>query len=122
MLSKQNKHMEMLFRQLPLLLVLLAAFVFSAGSGLKPLIEAGTKQAPTTVGADQEDDRPVSFVDGAGSALVPVAQVSFLHQPLFTIQVLSRYVKQESPRALPPILAEKFIKTLFRLIISPNAP
>jgi hypothetical protein len=122
MIRRQEKQMHLLFRQLPLLAVLLAAFVFSAGSGLKPLIVAETTQIQSSLEADEEDNRPVSFVDCASSALVPVAQISFLHQPVFKVQVLTQYFKQDAPRVMPPILAEEFFKTLFRLIISPNAP
>ena len=122
MLRGQKTHMHILFRQLPIMVVLLAAFVFSASNGLKPLFAADVEQVQSPFGADEEDNRPVSYVDYASSALVPVAQLSFLHQTVFKVVVLPVVVVQEKPRVLPPIRAEEFLKTLFTRIISPNAP
>lgn len=119
--------MHLLLRQFPLLVVLLAAFVFSASNGLQPLLaEQLTAQAdelsPRQSSENEEDSRPVSFVDCASSALVPVAQPSFLQQAFLKVPAFPVAVRQETPRVLPPIRAEEFFKILFRRIISPNAP
>lgn len=122
MFRGQKKQMQFLFRQLPLMVVLLAAFVFSAANGLQPLFAASFEQGQSSVEAQEDDNRPLAYVDCSSSALVPVAQLSFLHQAIFKAPALPLVVVQEKPLILPPLRAEEFFKTLFRLIISPNAP
>ena len=126
MLRRQSKNMQLLLRQFPLLVVLLAAFVFSASNGLRPLLAnqlADKAEISSQLPSEsEEDNRPVSFIDCASNALVPVAQVSFLQQAFLKVPALPVMVRQEKPNVLPPIRAEEFFKILFRHIISPNAP
>ncbi|WP_026135527.1 hypothetical protein [Nafulsella turpanensis] len=111
------------FRKTFLMVAMLAACVFSAGNGLHPLLTAGPQLAVELQEEQgEENERPVSYVSYASSALLPVATVSFLHQPNFKVVVPPLHVREVKPQILPPLRVDSYFRTLFRLIISPNAP
>lgn len=113
-----------LIRKAFLLVAMLAACVFSAGNGLQPLLSSG-QYASIEVQQEEggaEDERPAAYVGYASSALLPVASVSFLYQPDFRILFPPVPVREVKPRLLPPLRVDNYFRTLFCLIISPNAP
>lgn len=111
------------------MVALLAAFVFSASNGLKPILqEAGQQVQPQSDQArpdqspQEDDERPLAYLDMACSALAPVAQFIFSHQPFIKAPFLSFESVAEKLSPLPPIRVDRYFRTLFCLIISPNAP
>lgn len=126
---KQTKTFSSLFAQLSLVVALLAAFVFSASYGIGPhgmasLFTGDAQQESQSLMEQEEDDeRPVTYIGYACNALVPVAaQISFLHQPHFEAPLPPVTDSPEKPHTLPSVPANRYFRTLFRLIISPNAP
>lgn len=126
---KQTKSISSLFAQLSLVVALLAAFVFSAGNGVGPhglaSLFTGDVQQESQSFMDQEEDdeRPLSYIGYACNALVPVAaQINFLHQPRFEAPLPPVTDSPEKPHTLPSLPANRYFRTLFTLIISPNAP
>lgn len=127
---KQTKSISSLFVQLSLVVALLAAFVFSASYGMGPhgvasLFTGDAQQESQSFMEQQEEDdeRPLSYIGYACNALVPVAaQINFLHQPHFEAPLPPVTDSPEKPHTLPSLPANRYFRTLFRLIISPNAP
>lgn len=128
---KQAKSLSSLFAQLSLVVALLAAFVFSASYGTGPhgiaslFMDDVQQESPLLPDQQQEenDERPQSFIGYACNALVPVAaQISFLYQPRFEAPLPPVVDSPEKPHTLPVRPANQYFRTLFRLIISPNAP
>lgn len=128
---KQTKSLSSLFAQLSLVVAMLAAFVFSASYGAGPhgiaslFMDDVQQESPSLMEQDQEEDdeRPLSYIGYACNALVPVAaQINFLYQPRFEAPVPPVTDSPESPHTLPALPANRYFRTLFRLIISPNAP
>ena len=101
------------------MVALLAAFVFSASSGLRPLLQEHQQQIQE---ASQDDERPVAYLDYACSALAPVAQFVVAHQSVVKVPLPPVLKLEEKPVSLPPARVDQYFLTLFRLIISPNAP
>lgn len=126
---KQTKSISSLFAQLSLVVALLAAFVFSASYGMGPqgiasLFTGDAQQESQPFMEQEEDDeRPLSYIGYACNALVPVAaQINFLHQPQFEAPLPPVTDSPEKPHTLPSLPANRYFRTLFRIIISPNAP
>lgn len=126
---KRTKSISGLFAQLSLVVALLAAFVFSASYGAGPqgiaslfAAEAQQESQSFTDQQEEDDERPQSFI-GAYNALVPVAaHINFLHQPHFEAPLPPVTDSPEKPHTLPSLPANRYFRTLFTLIISPNAP
>ncbi len=112
-----------IFRQIPLLVAMLAAFVFSASNGLQPLLLDDAAQAEQVQDQDRnEDNRPEAYVDYACDAIAPAAQLQFF-QASFKIPLPELQLGGDMPDLLPsPRGSDHFFRILFRLIISPNAP
>ena len=113
-----------IFRQIPLMVAFLAAFVFSASNSLQLLI-LDSEGVANTQQQDQdqsEDERPVAYLDYAYAAVTPVAQLS-LFQSIFKVAVPAIQPVQDQQQFIPsPRGSDQFFRILFRLIISPNAP
>lgn len=135
---KKSKRFSIFLKQVPLMVALLAAFVFSAGDGLRPFLQESRQQElkpdvarPDVARPDQakngaepqeENERPMAHLDYAFSALAPVASFIFQQHPYIKAPLPDLvYVVQKLP-ALPPLRTDRYFHTLFRIIISPNAP
>ena len=120
---KQSSQIRSFLKQVPLLVALLAAFVFSASNGLRPLLqEANIRAELQQDSQDQKDERPQASFDYGCNALAPVAQLVFLHQFFVEAPLPPLFPVKEESVALPLLRVDPYFKTLFRLIISPNAP
>ena len=121
---RRTSSVSHLFRKAFLLVAMLAACVFSAGNGLQPFLSFGPDSIIEAQQEEEgaEDERPTSYVGYASSALLPVASVSFLYQPSFKVLFPPLPVREAKPQILPPLRVDSYFRTLFRLIISPNAP
>ena len=105
------------------MVALLAAFVFSASSGLRPLLQESNQQVQLQQdGHDQGDERPQAYFNFGCNALAPVAQLAVLHQVFLEAPLPPVTHIEEKPAALPPLRVDPYFRTLLRLIISPNAP
>lgn len=135
---KKSKRFSSFFMQVPYMVALVAAFMFSAGDGLRPLFQESVQQElkPDAAGPEaahpeqaknsgeqqEDDERPVAHLDYAFSALAPVASFIFTQHPYIKAPLPDLvFVEQKLP-ALPPLRADRYFHTLFRIIISPNAP
>lgn len=120
---KQSKQISSFLKQVSLVVALFAAFVFSASNGLKPFHQESARQVQLQQDAhDQNDERPQAYVDFGCNALAPVAQLVFLQQIMIKAPLPPATHIEEKPASLPPLRVDKYFRTLFRLIISPNAP
>lgn len=123
---KKISTLSSLFGQVSLVVALLATFVFSSGNGLRQFMMADSQpqsQQLMEQEQDQDDERPNAYLEYACNALVPVAaQLNFLHQPHFEAPLPPVINSPEKPHTLPIIQGDRYFRTLFTLIISPNAP
>lgn len=121
---KQNKQISSFLKRVPLMVALLAAFVFSASNGLRPILQETDQQIQARHGqaSQEEDERPLAYLDMACSALAPVAQFIYSHQPFIKAPFPSFEYVVEKLSPLPPLQVDRYFRTLFCLIISPNAP
>lgn len=116
---KRSKPFSSFLKQVPLMVALLAAFVFSAGNSLRTALPGVPQQVQEQ---QEENERPVAYLDYAISALAPVASFIFSQSPFVGAPLPALlHVEQKLP-PLPPLRADRYFRTLFRLIISPNAP
>lgn len=111
-------------KQVPLLVALLAAFVFSASNGLKPILQEANQQVQANPDQtpQEEDERPLAYLDMACSALAPVAQFIFSQQPFVKAPFPTFEYVAEKLSPMPSLRVDRYFHTLFCLIISPNAP
>ena len=111
-----------IFRQIPLMVAFLAAFVFSANNSLQLLTLEGQGTAQAQQQEQSEDERPVAYLDYACAAIAPVAQLSLFHTS-FKVDVPVFQPVQNQQQFIPFSRgSDHFFRILFRLIISPNAP
>lgn len=123
-----------IFRQIPFVVLMLAALVFSVSNSLQPLlyeevlykevVYEGAKQTDQQQPEQEQsdDNRPVAFVDYACAAITPVAQLLFF-QASFKVPVPALQLWPVKIQLIPsPRGSDHFFRTLFRSIISPNAP
>lgn len=117
------------FRQFTVIFLAMLAFTtvichYSVDQVLENIFfNAGTVENEATLPADQQEERSAEHLSTlAYEAIVPIAQLSLV-QELYIIADLTLLNEIEMEEVLEtPLYFNSYFKTLFRLIISPNAP
>lgn len=106
------------------MVAMLAAFVFSGSNGMKLFLnqEGIASQQFMEQDQEQDDERPVAYLDYACNALAPAAQLLFAHQPAFEAPMPPLADVPEKILSIPALRVDPYFIALFRIIISPNAP
>lgn len=107
------------------MVAMLAAFVFSGSNGMTLFLNQEIiVDSQQLVGEDpeQDDERPMAYLDYACNALAPAAQFLVSHQPAFEAPLPPLADIPEKPLSIPALRVDAYFLTLFRIIISPNAP